>query len=448
MSDTVASWFRWPTRLRMDLSPLRTSRDFRRLFLSRLITLMGSQVTEVALLIQVKDLTGDPLAVGLLGVAQVVPVIVFSLYGGLLADRVDRRTMALWCEVGLALITFVLVVNALAPQPALWPLYVAAAGIMSLAALQRPSLDAAIPRVVTREQLPASSALMSMAANGSAVLGPAIGGLLLAGPGAVWAYGIDTASFVLSFLMLLGISALPRSTDDEAEPAAGLAGVLEGVTYAVRRRDLLGSYLVDLAAMTFAIPLALLPFMATELQAEWAQGLLFSAGAVGALIASAASGWTSGVHRHGRAIAISAALWGAAMIGVGFSGNIYLALAFLVFAGGADMYSGMFRDVLWNSTIPDAMRGRLAGLEVLSYGLGPVAGQVRGGAVAAGFGARVALWSGGLACVAAVGLICRALPRLWTFDDRVDAVAQPSDEGSTPGADGPQATTGEAHASA
>jgi MFS family permease len=194
--------------------------------------------------------------------------------------------------------------------------------------------------------------------------------------------------------------------------------VLDGIRYAVARRDLLGSYLVDLAAMTLAFPIALFPFMASDLHAEWAQGLLFSAGSLGAVLASATSGWAGRVRRHGRAIALSAAAWGAAIAAFGLSDHIAIALAFLVIAGGMDMLSGMFRVTLWNQTIPDDLRGRIAGLEGLSYSLGPVAGQLRGGVVAGVFGARAALWSGGLACVGAVVLICVALPQLWRHDAR------------------------------
>lgn len=414
MADDPARHRRWLSHLRMDFRPLRTSPDFRRLFASRTVTLLGSQITEVAQLVHLTELTRNPLAVGLLGAAQVVPIVLFGLYGGVLADRLDRRRLALWCEGGLAVVTSGLVVDAALPHPALWPLYAAAAGIMSLSALQQPSLDAAVPRVVAKDQIAASAALVSISSTSTAVVGPAVGGLLVVGPGAAWAYGIDTATFVVSFLLLFGLRAMPR-TDGEVDPR-GLRGVLDGLRYAVDRRDLLGSYLVDLVAMIFAFPAALLPFMAVELRAEWAQGLLFSASAAGALLASATSGWIRHVHRYGRAIACSAATWGVALVGFGLSRDIGMAVALLVIAGGADEFSGIFRDTLWNTTIPDRMRGRMAGLELLSYGGGPVLGQIRGGAVAGHFGVRRAVWTGGVACVVAVGAICAALPRLWSFD--------------------------------
>ncbi|HJP76124.1 MAG TPA: MFS transporter [Pseudonocardiaceae bacterium] len=407
----------WLSRVRMDVSPLRDSAEFRKLFASETITLLGSEITEVAVLVQLTRLTGSPLAVGLLGAVQVVPLVVFSLYGGLLADRLDRRVLAFGCEAALLLVTGSLLVNSLLPHPALWVLYVAAGLAVSLAALQRPSLDAAVPRLVGKEQFAASAALRSVGGNVSLIIGPAIGGALMAGPSPAWAYGIDAVTFVVSVAFLFALRPLPRSSD--AEAASGLRGIGASLRFALGRRELLGSYLVDMAAMALAFPVALLPFMAIALHASWAQGLLFSASSVGALLASATSGWTGGVHRHGRAIVISAAGWGAAIVGFGLAPNLGVAIAFLVLSGGADMYSGIFRTTFWNSTIPDEMRGRMAGLEVISYGVGPVLGQIRGGATAGAFGVRFSLASGGIACVVVSGAICAALPRLWHFDQRI-----------------------------
>jgi MFS family permease len=403
----------------MDTAPLRTSVDFRRLFIGRSVTLIGSAITEVALLIQVKQITGSPLAVGLIGVAQVVPVVIFSLYGGALADRLDRKKLALWCEVALGVITLLLTLNALLRHPILWFLYVAAALIISLTVLQRPSLDSAVPRIVSDDQFSAASALLSIASNSSTILGPALSGLLVAGPGAKYAYGLDTLSYLISLLLLARLRSLPRmQADEEDEPSPTLASIWQGLRYAVGRRDLLGSYLVDLSAMTFAYPVALFPFVAAELHAQWAQGLLFSAEAVGALLLSVTSAWTGRIRRQGRAIALAGAAWGVSIIGFGLSGNIALALFFLVLAGGADTLSGIFRDTMWNKSIPGSVRGRMAGVEVLSYGTGPVLGQIRGGAVAQGFGVPVSLWSGGAACIVAIGLTCVSLPQLLSYDAR------------------------------
>jgi MFS family permease len=253
----------------------------------------------------------------------------------------------------------------------------------------------------------------------SLIIGPAIGGALMAGPGPGWAYGIDAVTFGISIVFLFALRPIPRTGDADV---TGLRGLADGVRYALGRRELLGSYLVDMAAMTLAFPVALFPFMAAALHASWAQGLMFSASSVGALLASATSGWSGGVRHYGRGIAISAAAWGLTIVGFALAPTIGVAIAFLVLSGAADMYSGIFRMTLWNGTIPDEMRGRLAGLEVLSYGVGPVLGQIRGGAMASRLGIRFTLASGGIACLLASGAVTAALPRLWQFDQRAETL--------------------------
>jgi MFS family permease len=402
-------------RLVADIAPLRSSRDFRLLFGSRTVTLFGSQATEVALLVQARQLTGSAVAVGLLGAVELVPLAVFGLYGGALADRLDRRRLIRWCEAGLGCCAALLVANASLPHPQAWPLYLIAAVMMALAALQRPSLDASVPRVVARDQLTAAAALSSLSSNASFIVGTALGGLLATWPGPQAVYVLDAVSFAVSLGFLVRLGPLPAPEPDGAAPARGLRNLLSGIGYARRRPELIGSYVVDLAAMTFAYPNALFPFMAAELHAPWAVGLMFAAPSVGALAASATSGWAGRVRRHGRAIALAAAGWGLAITGFGLAPGIGVALALLVLAGCADMLSGIFRETLWNQTIPDSMRGRLAGVELLSYGLGPSAGQIRAGGVAGVTSPRFSLWSGGLICVAAVAVTCAALPGFMAY---------------------------------
>lgn len=412
--------------LRIDLRPFGTSRDFRVLFASRTITLAGSQATEVALLVQARQLTGSAIDVGLLGAAELVPLVLFSLYGGVLADRLDRRLLARWPEAGLGGIAAALAVNAELPRPAVWPLYALAAAMMALAALQRPSLDASVPRIVPRDLLAAASALLSLSGNASMIIGFAAGGALAAGPGPVTVYAADAIWFAASFALLGLLRPLPARESQSAGRRPGRPGVLAGLRYARGRQELVGSYLADLAAMTLAYPGSLFPFMAVQLHAPWSAGLMFSASSAGAMAGSALSGWAGRVRRHGLAIAVAAAAWGAAITGFGLAPGLGLALACLVVAGAADMLSGVFRDTLWNQTIPDALRGRLAGVEVLSYGLGPSAGQLRAGAVAAISTPRVSLCSGGLLCAAAVGVICVALPGFRRYRAGVAAPAGPS----------------------
>ena len=397
-------------RLRADVTPLRESRDFRLLYTSRTVTTLGTQATEVALLVQARQLTGSTVAVGLLGAVELVPMIVFGLYGGVLADRFDRRRLMIWCEAALGVCAGLLILNALARKPAVWPLFAVTAVMMAAASLQRPSIDASIPRVVPREQLTAAFALLAGSQSMSLIAGAALGGVLAAGPGPQFVYALDTVSFAASFCFLFLVKPLPTVTGEQTPAGPGLRSILDGLAYARRRPDLLGSYLADLAAMTLAYPNALFPFVAAGLHATWAVGLMFAAPSVGAIAVTALSGWMSHVRRHGLAIAAAAAAWGLLITGFGLAPDIWVALAFLVLAGMADMVSGIFRDTLWNQTIPDALRGRLAGVELLSYGIGPSAGQIRAGAVARITSPRFSLVSGGLLCVGVVGLVCLALP--------------------------------------
>jgi MFS family permease len=416
-------------RLRADLTPLRTSRDFRLLYASRTVTALGTDATEVALLVQARQLTGSAFAVGLLGAVELVPLVVFGLYGGVLADRFDRRRLIVACEAGLACCAALLMLNALAPHPAAWPLYVVAALMMALAALQRPSLEASMPRVVPRDQLTAAAALMSMSQNVSYLAGTTLGGVLAAGPGAQYVYGLDTVSFVISFCFLWLVRPLPAPNAGDQPvtgSALGLRSIAAGVAYARGRQDLLGSYLADLAAMTLAYPAALFPFVAANLHAPWASGLMFAAPSAGAFAITVVSGWMGRVRRHGLAIAVSAAVWGLLITAFGLAPDIAVALGCLVLAGAADMVSGIFRATLWNQTIPDRLRGRMAGLELLSYGVGPPAGQIRAGAVASVTSARFSIASGGLFCAGAVGLVCLLLPGFTRYRAEVSTTAESS----------------------
>jgi hypothetical protein len=302
--------------------------------------------------------------------------------------------------------------------------------MMALAALQRPSFDAAVPRLVSRDQQTAAAALMSMSASATILVGSALGGVLAITPGASSAYALDVAGYLLSFGLLSRLPALPRQGQERpGQFRAVMSDFLAGLRYAGSRKDLLGSYLVDLAAMIFAYPNALLPFMAAILHAPWAAGLMFAAPFAGALVVSSTSGWMGRVRRHGLAITISAACWGLALAAFGLSPDVWAGLALLAVAGGADMASGIFRSTLWNQTIPDDVRGRMAGIELLSYAAGPPAGQLRSGAVASLTSTRASVVSGGLACAAGVAMVCAALPafRRYSADGVASAaVAEPS----------------------
>jgi MFS family permease len=406
-----------PRALLPDLAPWRTSADFRRLWVAGLVTNFGSFLTFVALPVQMKELTGSAAAVGALGAVELIPLVVFGLYGGALADALDKRKLIVWTEAGQGLLCAALLVDATVPHPAVWPLYVVAALSAALGSVQRPAMDSLTPRIVAHEHLTAAGALNSLRWTVGGVAGPALAGVVVAYAGLGWAYAVDLVTFVASVALMAGIAASPAS-HEAAKPS--LRSIAEGGRYAWSRKELLGTYAVDLAAMFFAMPLAVLPFLAEELHADWSLGLMYATLPAGSLLVSLTSGWTSRVHRHGRMVVLSAACWGLAVAGAGLVRNVWLVLLLLVLAGACDMVSGIFRAAIWNRTIPDELRGRLAGIELLSYSVGPQLGQVRSGGMAALTSVRTSVWAGGALCVAAVGLLAAGLPKLMSYDDRTN----------------------------
>ncbi|MGZ4599074.1 MAG: MFS transporter [Oryzihumus sp.] len=405
-------------RLRVDTTPLRESRDFRLLFWAGTVFYLGGMVSYVAVPFQLYHLTHSNFAVGLLGIIELVPLVVFGLYGGALADHVDRRTMVLGTGIAQAVLTLGLVLNASLPHPQVWTIYLIGAMLSAAQSLQRPSREALIPRTVRHQQLSAAVALSSLGMQIGLLAGPALGGVMIQAVGVTWCYAIDVTGMVIACLLFARLGRYPAT--DRSNPPS-LKGIVEGLHYAVRRKDLMGTYLIDIVAMFLAMPTVLYPALAaTVLHAPSAYGLLISVGTVGSLLATATSGWTARVHHHGRAVVFAAATWGAAVALAGLTTNLWLVLACFALAGAADMVSGIFRGTIWHQTIPDSMRGRLAGIEMLSYSLGPLGGQARAGLVADRFGVRASITSGGVLCVAGVALTAAWLRGFWAYDARTD----------------------------
>ena len=399
----------------IDYGPLRRRRDFRLLFIGQAVSLFGSEITYVALPYQAYHLTGSSLVVGLLSLAELAPLLCAAFIGGALADAFDRRRMMQLTELSFAVASLMLVANALLPHPHVWVLFAVAVVQATLNGLQRPSLDALTPRLVERDELMAAGALTSFRMTLGGIAGPALGGVLIATVGLASTYAVDTATFVVSLAALRMMRAVPPPP--EAAPPS-LRRIAEGVRYAGSRQDLMGTYIVDIVAMFFGMPMALFPAAATHLGGPGVLGLLYAAPAVGSLVATVTSGWTAHVHRHGAAVCIAAAGWGAGIVVFGLAPNLGVALLGLVIAGGADMVSGIFRTTIWNQTIPDHLRGRLAGIEQVSYSTGPLLGNVESGAVASLVSLRASIVSGGVLCIAGVALAALALPAFWRYDAR------------------------------
>lgn len=400
-----------------DLAPWHSSADFRLLWGQGLITFFGSFMALIALPLQIKEMTGSPLAVGAMGAVELVPLVVFGLYGGALADAVDRRKVILGTEAGLGVLAVILLVNALLPDPLLWPLYLVAGGVSALAGLQRPALDSLLARIVPHEHLPAAAALNALRWQVGAIAGPALAGLVVAYAGHATAYAVTVATFTVSVVLCRRLTPAPPARDAR-KPS--LRGIAQGAAYAWSRPVLLGTYAIDMAAMFFAFPNTVFPFLADDLHAPWSLGLMYAAGSVGSLVLGLTSGWTSRVRRHGLFVVFGAAAWGLAIAGAGLFGSVWPVLVCLGVAGAGDMLSGLGRSAIWNQTIPEELRGRLAGIEVLSYSAGPQLGQVRAGAMAGWTGTRSAVWTGGVACVASVALLTAALPKLLRYDSATD----------------------------
>ncbi|HXI27381.1 MAG TPA: MFS transporter [Vicinamibacterales bacterium] len=402
----------------MDLTPLR-HRDFRLLFIAQFVSILGTMITYVALPYQMYRMTGSSLSVGLLGVAELVPLLATAFIGGALADAVDRRRMAIVTDIGLAAGSVTLAIAATAGSGA--PLlYAVAAWMAGVGALQRPSVDSLLPRLVEKHEIPAAAALGMFRGSVGMIAGPAIGGVLIAAIGLGPTYLVDVASYLVSLACLWSIRPVPPV---ESAERPSVAAVLDGFRYAISRQELIGTYVVDFIAMVFGMPLALFPALADRLGGASVLGLVYAAPAIGALAASLTSQWTARVYRQGRAVVYAATMWGMAIVAFGLCTTLWPALAWLAVAGAADAVSGIFRLTLWNQTIPDELRGRLASIEMVSYSSGPLLGHLEAGVVAAMFSVRASVISGGVLCVIGVLACGWWLPRFVRYDARQSASA-------------------------
>ncbi len=404
-------------RFGVDLSPLRRSAQYRRLYVAGLVTALGSQATYVTVPFQLKQLTESTLAVGSLGLVELVPLVVLGLYGGVLADRIDRRRLIIAMEVVLMLSTVVLVVNALLAHPLVWVLYVDAFVVAGASSLQRPSIEALNQTFVPHDLQRSAAALANIRYSVASLVGPALGGLAAVSLGPASVYLANVVTFSASLVLLVKLRA---STLESTSTEGDLRALRAGLAYARSRPDILGTYVIDLLAMVLAFPVVMLPFVAAQFHETYALSLLYLGLPVGALLATLSAGWTHRVHRYGRAVVVAATLWGLGIAVFDATSSLVVAFAGLVIGGGADAVSGIFRSTMWNESIPPEVRGRMAGIEMISYSLGPTAGQFRAGVMAAWTSLRFSLCAGGLACAGSVGVVAAALPDLWRFDARTD----------------------------
>jgi len=398
-------------RLLIDLTPLRRSRDFRLLVSGELVSVLGTQLTTVAVPYQVYQLTRSSLAVGLVSITQLFPLIAGSLLGGSAVDAMDRRRLLMAAQVLMAACSAGLAVNAdLDPSsPALWPLFVLPALAAGFSGLDSAGRNAIIPNMVRRSEVSTANAIFQALFQLGLVVGPALAGLLLEGAGARFVYWLDVASFGVALLAVFLISPQPAG---EPGHRPGLRSIAEGLRFVRGRQAIQGAYLIDINAMVFGMPRALFPALATTVFGGGAStlGFLYAAPGAGALAGALTTGWVSRIQRQGLAVIIAVIAWGAAITCFGLVSWLPAALALLAAAGCADVISAVFRSTIIQLSVPDALRGRLAGLQIAVVTGGPRVGDLESGVVAAAFGDTFSVVSGGLACIGGALVLARLLP--------------------------------------
>jgi MFS family permease len=412
-------------RLLVDVQPLRDSRQFRLLYVGEMLSFVGTQVTVVAVPIQVYRLTGSSFAVGMVGFAGVIPLLLCSLLGGALADAMDRRRLLLVTQALMALTAVGLAINASVASPHLWALYVLPAITAGLSGIDAPTRAASVPGLVGDAQVPSANALMQIIMQVGQVLGPAVAGLLIAQVDLAAAFWVDVATFGAAIIALLLMKPMPPIG---GTTKAGVKSIAEGLRYLKGRQALQGTFVIDINAMVFGMPRALFPELAQTVFGGGAgvTGLLYAAPGAGALLGALGSGWVSRVHRQGRAVLVSVLVWGLAVAAFGLTSWLWLALLFLAVAGAADVVSAVFRNTILQLSVPDRLRGRLSSVHIAVVTGGPRLGDAEAGAASAVIGPQAAAVSGGLACVAGVGVIARLMPALgrWTMRDAMRGSAE------------------------
>ncbi len=408
--------------LAVDVSPLR-SRDFRRLWLGQVITVIGTTMTLVAVPTQVYQITGRSLDVGITSIVALVPLVVFGLLGGAIADAMDRRVLLLITAGGTAVTSVLLWVQALLPGGGpLWSLWVLVAVQSGFFAVNSPTRSAVIPRLLPLEQVPSANALNMTVSSAGVIIGPLIAGLLIESGGLEWTYLIDAVGFAVALILLVHLPSMPpeRSDPDAVRPGP-FRSVREGLAFLRGRQILLMTFVVDLIAMIFGAPRALFPELAATTYAGGANALgwLFAGAAIGALLAGLLSGWLARVHRQGLVILVSIVVWGAAIALFGLTGSLPLAVFWLAVAGGADMVSAVFRSSILQTAAPDEMRGRMQGVFIVVVVGGPRLGDLRAGGMSAVSSPEVALVSGGVLIVAAMLVVALVVPSFRRYDARV-----------------------------
>jgi MFS family permease len=423
----------------LDITPIRRLPDFRRLWFGQAVSFVGTQLTAVAVPVEIYRQTHSSLLVGLVGIAQLVPLTCGSFLSGAIVDAVDRRRVLRITSLLLACCSVALAVDAVGGSSllALYGVTAIAAGVSSL---DWPARSAATPMLVPVELRPAANALQQVQMQIGAVAGPALAGVLIALLGVPTVFVIDAVSFSAVFIAALRIRPLPPAGGGTK---VGFASVAEGLRWLKGARLIVATFVIDINAMVFGMPRALFPELADKLYGGGAgtAGLLYAAPGAGALVAALLSGWVGRIHRQGRAILVAVAMWGVGIVIAGLTPWLAVALVGLAVAGAADVVSAVFRSTITQTEVPDSLRGRLAAVFIAVVTGGPRLGDAEAGAAAAVVGAQGSVVSGGLLCIVGVGAVAWRWPELGRYvrpahEAGVDAPVVIEGEG------GPTATPG------
>jgi MFS family permease len=407
--------------LAVDVSPLRDSRDYRLLTVGGFVSGVGTQLTLVALPYQVYLLTHSSFQVGLVGLAELLPLVAVALVGGTLADRMDRRRLLVIAQLAMLAVSAALAALAVAGQPPVWTLFLLAGLAAGASAIDRPARSAMLPRIVGADRLPAAISFTYGLYQLTMVVGPALAGIVIGVLGLAWAYGIDAASFLVMLWTAARMGAQPVDAVHVHEPV--LRSVKAGIRFAASSGELMGSFAIDILAMTFGMPRALFPALSLTVYHAGATGvgLLYAAVSAGAVMAAFSTGWLAHVRRLGRVVVVAVAIWGVGITLLGLTHAFWVGAACLFVAGAADSVSAVCRGTIVQTATPDAMRGRMSAIFTLVVAGGPRVGDVESGSVAAAFGTRVSVVSGGVLCLAGIVPIVAAFPAFWRYGAGPDA---------------------------
>ena len=403
-------------KIAVDTTALRESRDFRLLTIGSTITGLGTQAALVALPYQVYVISRSAFLTGLLGLVELGPLIALSLFGGALADRFDRRRLLLFAQIALVLVASGLASAALAGTPPLWLLYVLAGLSTAAAAVERVTASAMVPNLVGPDRLRGALSLTFGLYQVTMVVGPGLGGVLISAAGVEAAYIADAATCAGMVVAAYLMRPQPPGETEEREPI--FRSIATGLRFVRGERALVGSFVIDLCAMTFGMPRALFPVLSLTVYHAGASGTgaLFSAVAAGATVAALTTGWLEHARWLGRIVLASVALWGIAIALAGVTGSIVVAIVLLAIAGAADSVSAVCRSTISQTLTPDRLRGRMSSVFSLVVASGPRLGDIESGSVAAVATPRASVISGGLACVASVGVVALLYPELARYD--------------------------------